>query len=121
MKSHGNRRLVLCLTLALLSGKVAQAADEASYRSRSPAASDEYNFSWLDPDKKIYVLQNRRYTKAGRALLSGMLNTSIAQPYRNSYGIDARAAYYFSEMWGLEAFYGLFSNSQNSTDEALAA
>ena len=41
---------------------LAQAADD-----------DEYNFSWLDPDKKIYVLQNRKYRKAGRVMFSGML------------------------------------------------
>ena len=40
---------------------------------RAPAASgdgsnsdDEYNFNWLDPEKKIYVLQNRKYLKANR-------------------------------------------------------
>src|SRR4051812_15075943 len=110
MKSHGNRRLhwsrvglLALVMLGFLSGTQARAS-----------SNDEYNFSWLDPDKKIYVLQNRKYTKAGRALLSGMVNTSIAQPYRNSYGIDLRAAYYFSEAWGVEAFYGLFSNSPNS-------
>lgn len=83
------------------------------------SGNDDYSFNWLDPDKKIYVLQNRKFTKANKLLLT--LNAGIANvsPYRNSYSIDPRLAYYFSEALGIEVFYAAFSNSANSTYEAL--
>jgi outer membrane beta-barrel protein len=91
---------------------------------RSPAAYDdgdeaEYSFQWLDPDKKIYVIQNRRYTKKNRALLSVAGGKAFATAYRNSYAVDPRAAYYFAEELGLEAFYTVLFHSSNNTFQAL--
>ncbi|RYZ68969.1 MAG: outer membrane beta-barrel domain-containing protein, partial [Proteobacteria bacterium] len=89
------------------------AADELDQQT------EDYSFNWLDPDKKIYVLQNRKFTKAHKLLLT--LNGGIADtsPYRSSYSIDPRLAYYFTEAWGVEVFYAAFSNSSNSTNDAL--
>jgi len=69
---------------------------------------------WI-PKKKIYVLQNRRYTKAGRMMLSAFAGPGISSPYRNSYSVQGRIGYYFSEAWGFEAFGFLTSNSENNT------
>ncbi len=69
------------------------------------SSDDEYNFNWLDPEKKIYVLQNRRYLKANRLMISAMVGTGFSNPYRTTYNVDPRLAYYFSEAWGIEAFY----------------
>ncbi len=80
---------------------------------------DEYNFSWLDPDKKIYVLQNRKYQKAGRVLFSGMLGVGWSNPYRDTFNIDPRVAFYVSESFGVEFFYEFVSNSENNTYQAL--
>lgn len=85
------------------------------------AAEDEYNFNWLDPDKKIYVLQNRRYVKAERALMTLMPGTGMSSPYRSTYTLDVRAAYYFSEVIGIEGFYSMGFNSENTTYKALGA
>lgn len=99
----------------------------ASASARVPASGasssnsdDEYNFNWLDPEKKIYVLQNRRYLKANRLMLSGMVGTGFSNPYRTSYNLDPRIAYYFSEQFGVEVFYTFTVNSANSTFNALA-
>lgn len=101
-------------------------ADETA--SRAPASqasassgdsSDEYNFNWLDPEKKIYVLQNRRYQKANRLMLTAMLGTGFSNPYRETMNVDGRAAYYLSESWGFEAFYTYTANWQNATFNAL--
>ncbi len=82
--------------------------------------SDEYNFSWLDPEKKIYVLQNRKYVKTGHPILSVMGGGSMSNSYRNVYSVDGRFAYYLSEWLGIEAFYTNFFNSTNSTFTALS-
>lgn len=106
-----NATLVALLALMSLSFMESAQAKESS--------DDEYNFSWLDPDKKIYVLQNRRYQKANRALLSGMVGVGWSNPYRSTFNIDPRLAFYFSETLGFEVFYTMVSNSGNSTYEAL--
>jgi outer membrane beta-barrel protein len=81
--------------------------------------SEQYNFSWLDPEKKIYVLQNRRYVKAKRLMLSAMGGTSYSDPYRDAYALNARAAFYFSESLGVEGFYSKAFTSENNNYEAL--
>src|SRR5690606_17981279 len=65
---------------------------------------NEYNFKWLDPDKRVYVLQNRKFEKSGRLLLSGMVGIGMSNPYRNTYVVEPRVAYYLTETVGIEAF-----------------
>jgi len=73
----------------------------------------EYDFSWLDPDKKIYVVQNRKYTKAKHleTVLSG--GFGFGEPYRSSWIFLPRAIYYFNESWGVSALGLMASNSEN--------
>lgn len=80
---------------------------------------EEYRFDWLDPDKKIYVLQNRKYRKARKLLLSGALGLGLSDPYRTTYTFDPRIAYYISENWAVEAFYTFSMSNENSTFDAL--
>lgn len=116
MKRHGNLviKLLLVLMAALWLSVVA-----ASWSEAAEDQDNEYNFSWLDPDKKVSVLQNRKFRKSNRALLSLNLGLADTNAYRKSYAIDPRLAYYFSEAWGVEVFYSTFSNKKNSTAEAL--
>lgn len=93
----------------------------ASPASPASPASEDYSFKWLDPEKKIYVLQNRRYRKANRMLMSAMLGPSVSNPYRSSYNVEPRLAFYFSESWGIEGFYTKSFNSQNNTFKALVS
>jgi outer membrane beta-barrel protein len=92
----------------------------AAMASSAPSGDDEYNFNWLDPEKKIYVLQNRRYLKANRVMLSGMVGTGFSNPYETTYNFDPRVTYYLSEEWGFEAFYTFTNNVANSAYTALA-
>jgi outer membrane beta-barrel protein len=82
-------------------------------------SEDEYSFNWLDPDKKIYVLQNRKYLKSNRLLLSVMGGVGFSNPYRSTYNVDPRMSYYFNETWGIEVFYTLTGNSPNTVLDAL--
>jgi outer membrane beta-barrel protein len=83
--------------------------------SWADAAEEEYSFNWLDPDKKIYVLQNRKFEKAKHPLLSVLGGVGISNPYRGSFLVNPRLAFYFTETLGLEGFYTLSSNTENST------
>lgn len=128
-------RLSACalLTTALLlsmlvSASTARAADfddpDAPAEARkAPAVTsqDDYSFNWLDPDKKIYVLQNRRYRKSGHVLLSLMGGVSFSNPYRSVLNIDPRIAFYLSENFGIEGFFTLSTSKENAIFNALVA
>lgn len=79
----------------------------------------EYNFRWLDPDKKIYVLQNRKYLKSSRLLFSVLGGVGVSNSYRDVKTLDGRMSYYLSEGVGLEVFYRKSFNSANTTFDAL--
>lgn len=71
-----------------------------------------YNFSWLDPDKEVYVLQNRKYRKAGRFHVGiGGLKT-LGQPFVDAYALQGRGGFFLFEEWGMELLY-----SKNYGDE----
>jgi outer membrane beta-barrel protein len=111
-KEWGLRLLVITtamLWIALIAATWAEAGEK----------DDEYSFNWLDPDKKIYVLQNRKYTKANRLLLSAATGHGFSNPYRATVNVDPRVAYYFSEAIGVEAFYTMTFNTANNTYDAL--
>ena len=114
----------ICVLLAAgvwLTLVAASWAESAEPTSGSVTSNDEYNFSWLDPEKKIYVLQNRKYAKSEHVVLSAMVGTTSFNPYRNTFTIDPRLAYYFSESFGLEAFYTVGTNAANATFNQLTA
>ncbi len=81
--------------------------------------SDEYHFDWLDSDKKIYVLQNRKFLKGERLEFSLTGGIGFSNPYRSTWVIDPRLSYFFSESWGIEFFYAFLNQSPNSTFQAL--
>lgn len=74
-----------------------------------------YNFSWLDSDKEIYVLQNRKFRKDGRVYVGGTAAYNLSQDFLDAYGGTFRAGYFFTEDWGIELVYGKNSNSENDT------
>lgn len=82
------------------------------------AIADEkslYNFSWLDKDKEIYVLQNRKFRKDGKLYVGGTASYNLSQNFLTAYGGTLRAGYFFSEDWGIEFLYGKASNTENDT------
>jgi outer membrane beta-barrel protein len=80
---------------------------------------DNYNFSWLDPDKKIYVLQNRKFQKAEKVQIFALGGIGLGETYRTAYQFNPRMAYWFNEDFGLEGFYNVRWNAQNNAYKAL--
>lgn len=74
-----------------------------------------YNFSWLDDDKEVYVLQNRKFRKVGDLYIGGTAAYNLSQDFLDVYGGTLRAGYFFVEDWGLEFVYGKNSNKENDT------
>lgn len=83
------------------------------------AETDTYNFSWLDPDKEVFVLQNRKYRKNGKfhINLGGGLTTSGA--FADATVLQGRAGYFFKEEWGIEFLYSKNTGKENDTGTTL--
>ncbi len=82
---------------------------------------DIYEFSWLDTDKEVYVLQNRKYRKAGKlhVNLGGGITTSGA--FVDSTAIQGRAGFFFTEDLGLEGIYSKNFGKENATAKGVRA
>jgi outer membrane beta-barrel protein len=74
-----------------------------------------YNFSWLDSDKEVYVLQNRKFRKVDSLYVSLLGVKTLSGAFVDSYGGSLRLGYFFKEDWGLEFAYGKNSFSENDT------
>lgn len=78
-------------------------------------------FQWLDPDKKVYVLQNRKYQKTKEFFFSLLGGLGLSQPYTSSVQLEPRVSFYLSEEFGFEVFYAWIDHRRNSTYESLEA
>lgn len=74
-----------------------------------------YNFSWLDSDKEIYVLQNRKFRKDGNFYVGGTAGYNLNQPFLDAYGGTVRGGYFFTEDWGIEVLYGKNNSTESDT------
>jgi outer membrane beta-barrel protein len=74
-----------------------------------------YEFSWLDKDKEIYVLQNRRYRKVGSVYVGALGAKTLSGAFVDSYGGSVRGGYFFSEDWGIEGVFGKSTGQKNDT------
>lgn len=86
------------------------------------AAEDSvYDFSWLDKDKEVYVLQNRKFRKNGNFYVGGTLGRSLAGAYIDSSEVNAMMGFFFKEDWGIEISYTKADGSENKTSDAVRA
>jgi outer membrane beta-barrel protein len=97
------KKVFLLLCVFLISGVVV--ANEKSV----------YEFSWLDKDKEIYVLQNRKFRKVGKVYVGAGGVKTISGAFVDSYGGTVRGGYFFNEDWGIEGVFGKNSGSTNDT------
>jgi len=100
-----------CLVMVLLFG----AAPSLSKADES----DLYDFLWLDPDKKVYVLQNKVYRKENTFYANAGYLMDLSSNYTSGKGYRVGAGYYISEEWGVELMYQSYSNTNNDAYKAL--
>lgn len=72
-----------------------------------------YDFLWLDPDKKVYVLQNKLYKKENSFYFDLGYIANMTSKFQDTNGFSFKGGYYFHEEWGIELFYQQYSNSNN--------
>lgn len=83
------------------------------------AESSLYNFSWLDKDKEIYVLQNRKFRKDGKVYIGGNAGKTLTGAFITAYGASLRGGYFFSEDFGVELVYGKGMGGENTTAKGI--
>ena len=78
---------------------------------------DLYDFLWLDPDKSVYVLQNKIYEKDKSIYLDLGFGSSLTSTFQDTYTGQIKLGYYFHEEWAVEFNYMQYSNQDNAAFE----
>lgn len=81
--------------------------------------NDYYEFKWLDPDKKVFVLQDKLYENAKSFYFNFGYGTQALSDFQDTTMFHFNAGYYFAEEWGLELFYSSYSNKNNNSYDAV--
>ncbi len=74
---------------------------------------DLYDFMWLDPDKKVYVLQNKVHKKDKTVYLNLGYGQGLTSTFVDTSMIHTNFGFYFTEEWAIEGLYTKYSNSDN--------
>ncbi len=91
-----------------------------SWLMSSPVKAGEdslYEFLWLDPDKKVYVLQNKLYKKENTFYADVGYINHLSSKFQDTNGFGLRAGYYFHEEWGVEIFLNEYANKDNDENK----
>ncbi len=82
---------------------------------------DLYDFLWLDPDKSVFVLQNKLYPKDGSFYIDAGYLVNITSNFQDTSGVQLKAGYYFTEEWAIEFAHLLYTNSSNTALDSVQA
>lgn len=72
-----------------------------------------YDFLWLDPDKSVYVLQNKIHKKEYSLYVDVGYLSNLTSAFQDTQGVALKAGWYFHEEWAIEAMYLGYDNSNN--------
>jgi len=72
-----------------------------------------YDFLWLDPDKSVYVLQNKVHKKEQTFYLDLGYISNFTSKFQDTNGVSLKGGFYVFEEWGLEVFYNQYQNRDN--------
>jgi outer membrane beta-barrel protein len=73
-----------------------------------------YDFLWLDPDKKVYVLQNKIHKKEKTFFFNAGIGKTVNNDYQTAKNYVFKAGYFFHEEWGVELLYMNYDNKDNA-------
>ena len=80
-----------------------------------------YDFEWLDPDKIVYVLQNKVFEKRNTFFLNVGYGQSISSSFQDAINYQVKTGYFFLEDWGIELIYSSINNSNSKTFDNIDA
>lgn len=76
---------------------------------------DLYDFLWLDPDKSVYVLQNKIHPKDNSFFVDLGYMMNMTSTFQETSGAQIKLGYFLNENWAIEFSHLKYSNSDNST------
>lgn len=77
------------------------------------AEKDLYDFLWLDPDKQVYVLQNKIHKKEHSIYLNVGYGLGLSSNYQDTSFMHANTGFFLTEEWAIEGLYSSYSNKDN--------
>jgi outer membrane beta-barrel protein len=80
---------------------------------------DYYEFKWLAPDKKVFVLQDKLYDNKGKFYIDLGMGSQELSDFQNTSIFHLDAGYYFASEWGVEVFFNYYKNKNNSSYDAV--
>lgn len=83
--------------------------------------SSLYDFSWLDKDKEVYVLQNRKFHKKGTMNLAVGFGMTVSGPFVDASALQGRVGFYPLEDWGAELIFSYNSGKENENAKGVRA
>lgn len=83
------------------------------------AEKDLYDFLWLDPDKKVYVLQNKVHKKEHTVYANLGVGSGLSSTFQDTSALHGNFGYNITEEWAVEALYTSYSNKDNEAFENL--
>ncbi|NOT78590.1 MAG: outer membrane beta-barrel domain-containing protein [Bacteriovoracaceae bacterium] len=99
---HFRNIVALSLTLISLSAPALRADEK-----------DLYDFLWLDPDKKVYVLQNKVHKKDKTFFLNVGYGQGMSSNFQDTSMLHTNFGFNITEEWAIEGLYSKYSNSNN--------
>lgn len=94
---------VLALMMVISMSKKVHAGEESLY-----------DFLWLDPDKQVYVLQNKLYKKEHTVYADLGYMSNFTSKFQDTQGVTGRVGFFFREEWAIEAGYQNYFNNNNT-------
>jgi len=82
---------------------------------------DKYNYLWLDPDKSVYVLQNKEFETKNTFYTDIGFIRGISAKFQDVTGFKAELGYFINEEWAFEVFYNKYKNSNNEAFKSVQA
>lgn len=82
--------------------------------------SSVYDFSWLDKDKEVYVLQNRKFRKNKKLYVGGLWGRQVNGAFIDSSEFSVHGGFFFKEEWGVEIGYTQADGQTNKTEEGVS-
>jgi len=66
------------------------------------AEKDLYDFLWLDPDKKVYVLQNKVHKKEHTVYANLGTGLGLSSTFQDTSLLHGNIGYFITEEWAIE-------------------
>lgn len=94
-------------------------ANEDKIEAQNNKLTDFSGLTKLQPFSEVSVIQKRFLPKTRRIQFTGAFSTITNNPWFLTAGVSLKAAYYFTEAWGVEGTYTSMTSSQRTSAQEL--